>query len=68
MIDKTEQAAGVKPKRIRRKIYQDRITVSLRMEAALHERMMAHCEKIQMPANRYLNELVEADLKKREKR
>jgi hypothetical protein len=69
MIDKIEQAGvGEKPKRVRRKTYQDRVTVSFRLEAALHERMMAYCEKAQIPANRYFTELVETDLKKREKR
>lgn len=61
--DKTAEGRG--KKRRRTHIYGDRRTVSLRMEPALHERMMELCDELATPANTYLIGLIEADLKKR---
>lgn len=62
---KTPEARG--GKRMRGQIYGNRITVSLRMESELHERLMSLCDELNKPANSHINELIEADLKKRKK-
>lgn len=63
--DADNTAEGRGKKRRRTHIYGDRRTVSLRMEPALHERMMELCDELATPANTYLIGLIEADLKKR---
>lgn len=55
------------PRRIRGKIYSDRTTVSLRLEKHLHTRLLECCDELAKPANTYITELIEADLKKRKK-
>lgn len=54
-------------KRRRARIYAERITVSLRLEPELHQRMMDLCDSLQKPANTYINELIVSDLKKRKR-
>lgn len=65
--DDEKKAEGKAAKRMRTHIYGDRVTVSLRMEPELHERMMHLCDELRSPANSYINGLIEADLKKRKK-
>lgn len=55
------------PRRIRGKIYSDRTTVSLRLEKGLHTRLLECCDELATPANTYITNLIEADLKKRKK-
>lgn len=54
--------------RRRGKIFGDRVTVSFRMEQAVHDKMMALCTRLQIPANTYVNGLIAADLANRRKR
>ena len=54
-------------KRRRARIYADRRTVSLRLEAELHKNMMDLCDLLQTPANAYISDLIKADLKKRKR-
>ncbi len=54
--------------RRRGKIFGDRVTVSFRMEQALHDKMMALCTRLHIPANTYVNGLIAADLANRPKR
>ncbi|MES7472752.1 hypothetical protein U6K92_12530 [Cutibacterium acnes] len=62
-----KKGEGGGSKRIRSHIYGERRTVSLRMEPDLHQRMMALCDELSLPANTYIIGLIEADLKKRKK-
>lgn len=63
--DKSPDGQG--SKRRRAKIYADRVTVSLRIDPDLHQRMMDLCDELKTPANTYLLGLIESDLKKRKK-
>ncbi len=60
-----EKSAKGRSKRLRTHIYGERVTVSLRMDPLLHERMMDLCDELATPANTYVVGLIEADLKKR---
>lgn len=55
-------AAKSKPTRIRQKVYGERITVSLRLEPAVHKALMRYCTKEQLIANKYVTALLEQDL------
>ncbi len=65
--DADTTAEGRGKTRRRTHIYRDRRTVSLRMEPALHERMMELCDELATPANTYVIGLIETDLKKRKR-
>ena len=54
-------------KRERRSIYGDRKQFSLRLEPELRARLMDLCDELKVPANTYIINLIEADLKKRRK-
>lgn len=53
--------------RIRGKIYQDRMNMSLRVDTVVHARLMQLCDELRTPANTYVNALIESSLKKRGK-
>ena len=55
------------PKR-RARIFAERRIVSIRLAPELHKRMIALCDDLQTPANTYLTGLIEADLKKRDRK
>lgn len=63
--EKSADKQGTKRRRTRN--YGDRRTVSLRMDPALHERMMDLCDDLKIPANTYISRLIETDLKKQKK-
>lgn len=54
--------------RIRGKIYQDRKSMSLRVDTVVHGRLMQLCDELRTPANTYVNTLIESSLKKRGKK
>jgi predicted HicB family RNase H-like nuclease len=54
-------------RRRRARIFGERITVSVRMDPSLHERLMDLCDIMKIPANTYIVNLIEADIKKRKK-
>lgn len=55
-------AAKPKTTRIRKKVYGERITVSLRLEPAVHKALMRLCTKEELIANKYITSLIERDL------
>lgn len=65
--DAEKSADGPGSKRRRTKIYADRVTVSLRIDPELHQRMMDLCDELKTPANTYILGLIESDLKKKKK-
>lgn len=65
--DNEDTGKGRGSTRIRKKIYGERVIVSLRMEKDLHTRLMEYCDEITIPANKYINDLIASDLKKKKK-
>lgn len=59
MTDPIKTGGG---KRIRGPIFGKRLTVSVRMEPELHEKMMDLCDVLSTPANAYIIKLIQKDL------
>lgn len=49
-------------KRRRNHIYHDRKVFALRMSVELHRRLLAKCDRLQVPANTYITSLIQGAL------
>lgn len=69
MTEKTEstQPQGAPATRKRKRIYGERVTIHVRLSPELRDRLMAYCDELEVPANRYLTQLIEADLTKKDR-